>query len=87
MIACTHTTGSTSMPRPATGHTPRRSIRLGDEIWEQVEHVAALDGTTATGVVKAALMEYIAKRRRQERAERVRSKGAETEHGSSSSAQ
>lgn len=74
------------MPRPATGHTPRRSIRLGDEIWEQVEYVAALDGTTATGVVKAALMEYIAKRRRQERAERVRSK-AETEHGSSSSAQ
>ncbi|MFC3979694.1 hypothetical protein [Streptosporangium jomthongense] len=65
------------MPRPATGHTPRRSIRLGDEIWEQVEYIADLDGTTATSVVKTALMEYIAKRRRQERVQR-RSKDAET---------
>lgn len=70
MIACTHTPGSPSMPRPATGKTPVRHIRIGDEIWEQVERIAGLDGTSATAVVKTALAEYIAKRRRQERVKR-----------------
>lgn len=70
MIACTHTPGSPSMPRPATGKTPVRNIRIGDEIWEQVQRLADMDGTTMTDVVKAALTEYIAKRRRQERLKR-----------------
>lgn len=56
------------MPRPATGRTPVRHIRIGDEIWEQVVRLADLDQTTATEIVKTALREYIAKRRRQERA-------------------
>jgi len=58
------------MPRPATGKTPIRNIRIGDEIWEQVQRLADMDGTTMTDVVKAALTEYIAKRRRQERLRR-----------------
>ena len=70
MIVCTHTLGSPSMPRPATGKTPIRNIRIGDEIWEQVQRLADMDGTTMTDVVKAALTEYIAKRRRQERLRR-----------------
>lgn len=69
MIPCTHTLGSTPMPRPK-GQTPVRHIRIGDEIWEQVERIASQDGSTLTDVVKMALTEYIAKRRRQEGAKR-----------------
>jgi hypothetical protein len=58
------------MPRPATGQTPVRHVRIGDEIWEQVEWIADQDDCTLTDVVKTALTEYIAKRRRQERAKR-----------------
>ncbi|MFI6513615.1 hypothetical protein ACIBCT_38930 [Streptosporangium sp. NPDC050855] len=56
------------MARPKTGETPIRHIRIGDEIWDQVEWVAEQDGCTNTDVVKKALGEYIAKRRRQQRA-------------------
>ncbi|MFB9248434.1 hypothetical protein ACFFWE_09365 [Sphaerisporangium melleum] len=52
------------MPRPKTGQTPVRYVRLGDEIWEQVEWIAHEDGSSNTDVVKTALQEYIAKRRR-----------------------
>lgn len=55
------------MPRPATGRTPVRHVRIGDEIWEQVERIADQDDTTLTDVVRTALTEYIAKRRRLER--------------------
>jgi len=55
------------MPRPKTGVTPVRHIRLGDEIWEQVERAAAEDNTTATAIVKAALAEYMAKRAKRRR--------------------
>jgi predicted transcriptional regulator len=69
MLACTQEPGSPHVPRPKTGQTPIRHIRIGDEIWEQVEWVAEQDDTNATSVVKTALAEYIAKRRRQARAQ------------------
>lgn len=50
------------MPRPKTGETPIRHIRLGDEIWEPVELAAREDATTVTAIVKEALRDYIAKR-------------------------
>lgn len=65
MIARTHRNGSSDMPRPKTGVTPVRHIRLGDEIWEQVERAAEEDETTATAIVKTALAEYMAKRAKQ----------------------
>lgn len=67
MITRTHRNGSSDMPRPKTGVTPVRHIRLGDEIWEQVERAAEEDETTATAIVKTALAEYMAKRARQRR--------------------
>ena len=72
MLARTHTHGRSGMPRPKTGQTPVRYVRLGDEIWEQVEWIAAQDGGSNTDVVKTALQEYIAKRRRMHRAESKR---------------
>jgi hypothetical protein len=70
MIARTHRNGSSGMPRPKTGVTPVRHIRLGDEIWELVERAAHEDETTATAIVKEALAEYMAKRARQRRAQK-----------------
>lgn len=77
MIPRTHGNGRSDMPRPATGKTPVRHIRLGDEIWEPIERAAREDGTTATAIVKAALAEYMAKRARRRRAEQA--KGDQTD--------
>lgn len=67
MIARTHRNGRPGMPRPKTGVTPVRHIRIGDEIWEQVERAAEEDSTTATAIVKTALLEHLAKRAKQRR--------------------
>lgn len=75
MITRTHRNGSSDMPRPATGKTPVRHIRLGDEIWEPVQQAASEDGMTATDLVKIALAEYMAKRARQRRAQRAKEQG------------
>lgn len=72
MIPCTQKLGSSAVPRPKTGTTPIRHIRLGDEIWEQVEWIASEDGSTNTDVVKTALQEYIAKRRRMHRTQQAK---------------
>ncbi|MFC4006576.1 hypothetical protein ACFOY2_05045 [Nonomuraea purpurea] len=63
------------MPRPATGKTPVRNVRVGDEIWEQVERAADEDDTTASAIVKEALLEYVAKRAKQ-RARKARERAA-----------
>jgi hypothetical protein len=70
MIPCTtRTDGRPEVPRPPTGKTPPRTVRIGDEIWEHVKLAAAEDGTTPSAVVVEALREYIAKRARQRRAQ------------------
>ncbi len=75
MIPCnTRATGRSEVPRPATGKTPVRNIRIGDEIWEQVERAAHEDGTTASAIVKEALLEYVAKRAKQ-RARKAKADG------------
>ena len=77
MIIRTHRNGSSDMPRPKTGETPVRHIRLGDEIWDPVVQAADEDGVTATDVVKAALAEYMAKRARQRRAQKAKEQAGE----------
>lgn len=74
----TDTCWRSEVPRPATGKTPVRNVRIGDEIWEQVERAADEDGTTVTAIVKAALLEYVAKRAKQRaRAEKRRAQSGE----------
>jgi hypothetical protein len=53
------------VPRPATGKTPVRNVRIGDEIWSQIQLAAQEDSTTDTAIVKQALLDYIAKRAKQ----------------------
>lgn len=77
MITRTHGNGSSDMPRPKTGETPVRHIRVGDEIWDPVVEAAKEDGMTATDLVKAALAEYMAKRARQRRAQKTKEQASE----------
>jgi predicted transcriptional regulator len=58
------------MPRPATGETPRRFIRIDDERWGKVQEAAQEDSTTSTEIVKRAIDEHLARRERQKRAKR-----------------
>ena len=50
------------MPRPRTGETPRRFIRIDDERWSKVRKAAAEDGTTSTEIVKRAIDEHLDRR-------------------------
>lgn len=55
------------MPRPATGQTPVRNLRVPDEIWEPALANARAEGKTITEVITAALKRYnVAAKRRQD---------------------
>lgn len=43
-------------------HTPPRSVRIEDELWEAVKAKAALEGRTLTDVITAALRRYVARK-------------------------
>lgn len=42
-----------------TIHTPRRSIRVTDRLWQAAKTKASLEGETVTDVVVRALRDYI----------------------------
>lgn len=46
------------MPRPKTGETPNRNLRVPDEIWEPALANAQADGTTITNVLTRYLQRY-----------------------------
>lgn len=48
------------MPRPATGKTPVRNLRVPDEIWKPALAKAQAEGTTLTQVLTRYLARYIA---------------------------
>jgi predicted transcriptional regulator len=43
-------------------HTPPRSIRVDDELWNAVKATAAAEGRTVTDVVTSALRRYVKSR-------------------------
>lgn len=47
------------MPRPATGQTPSRNVRIPDHVWDRAKEIAAERGETLTAVIEAALRRYI----------------------------
>lgn len=51
------------MPRPATGVTPVRNVRLRDEVWNEAKAIAAERNETMTSVIEEALLRYIAAHR------------------------
>jgi hypothetical protein len=64
-----------AVPRPRTGETPIRHVRVSDEIWDEVERIAKAEGRTKTDVVVEALTRHLARTRRQRRQAGRRSDG------------
>jgi hypothetical protein len=52
------------MPRPATGKTPVRNLRVPSEIWEPALANAHAEGKTITEIIITALKRYNAARKR-----------------------
>src|ERR1700722_1374308 len=48
------------VPRPATGKTPIRNVRIADEVWLPAMARADITGSTATDAVEAGLRMYAA---------------------------
>lgn len=46
------------MPRPATGQTPVRNLRVPDEIWKPALANAQAEGKTITEVITSCLKRY-----------------------------
>ena len=53
-----YTCDTDRMPRPATGKTPVRNLRVKPEIWEPALEHAQEDGTTITNVIIRFLERY-----------------------------
>jgi hypothetical protein len=54
------------LPRPKTGETPIRHVRVGDPLWSQIVAIAKEQGHTVTAVVLDALTRYVSWYRRQD---------------------
>jgi hypothetical protein len=62
-----------AVPRPRTGETPIRHVRVSDDLWGEIERIATEEGRTKTDVVVEALTRYLALNRRQRRQAKRRS--------------
>ncbi len=47
------------VPRPATGKTPVRNVRVPEQIWRAAQEKAAAEGRTMTDVIVAYLKRYV----------------------------
>jgi predicted transcriptional regulator len=56
-----------AVPRPKTGETPIRHVRVDDNLWSQIGEIAAGQGRTVTAVVVDALKRYVAWHKRQQK--------------------
>lgn len=65
MISWTQQPGRAVVPRPKTGETPIRHVRVEDSLWGQVSEIAREQGRSVSAVVIDALKRYVAWYRRQ----------------------
>jgi hypothetical protein len=63
MISWTQQPGR-AVPRPKTGETPIRHVRVEDTLWGQVAEIAVEQGRSVTAVVIDALKRYVTWHRR-----------------------
>lgn len=59
MSSRTHTCDDQKVPRPATGQTPSRNLRVPDGIWSAAKAKAKAEGRTLTEVIVAYLRRYV----------------------------
>lgn len=60
MDICKYTCDDQQVPRPATGKTPVRNLRVPEAIWRPALEKAHKDGRTLTDVITDFLRSYIA---------------------------
>jgi uncharacterized protein (DUF1778 family) len=48
------------VPRPATGKTPLRNIRMSNDLWNALKEAAEYEGKTVTDVLVAYARRYVA---------------------------
>jgi hypothetical protein len=53
-----HMCDDQGMPRPATGKTPLRNIRVAEDLWNAAKEKAEAEGRTLTGVIVDYLRRY-----------------------------
>jgi hypothetical protein len=56
---CTYVWQTVAMPRPATGKTPVRNLRVPEHIWRPALDKAKVEGRTLTEVITTYLRRYI----------------------------
>lgn len=54
-----HGNREAEMPRPRTGETPIRHVRVPDALWERVGEIARAQGRTISAVVLEALERHV----------------------------
>lgn len=59
MDTCGDTCDHEHMPRPATGQTKIRNLRISEPLWQATKTKAAAEGITITEVVVRALTRYV----------------------------
>lgn len=59
MSSRTYTCDDHHVPRPATGKTPLRNLRVPDGVWNAAKVKAEAEGRTLTDVILACLRRYI----------------------------
>jgi len=52
-----------SMPRPRTGETPIRHVRVADDLWREVIEEAEASGDSRTAIVVSGIKRELAARR------------------------
>ena len=55
-----YTCDDLTVPRPPTGKTPVRNLRVPDDIWRAAQEKARAEGRTLTDVLVAYLKRYVA---------------------------
>jgi hypothetical protein len=56
-----------AVPRPKTGETPIRHVRVDGGLWDQIGEIAREQGRSVTAVVIDALKRYVTWHKRQKR--------------------
>lgn len=59
MYICGDTCDHERMPRPATGETKVRNVRVGEPLWQAAKAKAKAEGITVTDVIVRALTRYV----------------------------
>lgn len=54
-----YTCDDLGVPRPATGKTPVRNLRVPNDLWRAAQEKAAAEGRTLTDVLVAYLKRYV----------------------------